>query len=83
MQFLWMGLMVAGIVAADQVTKLLTVQNIPLYGHQAAIPGLFGLTYTQNTGAAWSSFQGMIWLFALIFALFAAFLVWEFATGKF
>ena len=77
MQLLWMGLMVAGIVAADQVTKFLTVQNIQLYERIGAIPGLFRLTYTRNTGAAWSSFEGMIWLFALVFAVFAVFLVWE------
>ena len=62
MQYLFMALLTILIVAADQFTKYLTVANIPLYGFAEAIPGLFHLTYDQNTGAAWSSFEGMIWL---------------------
>jgi len=81
MQFLLMGLMALGIVAADQLVKLWVVANIPLYGTVDAIDGLFHLTYVQNTGAAFSSFQGMQWLFALVFLLFTAAVIWEF-SGK-
>ena len=79
MQYLYMGLLAAFIVAADQFTKYLTVANIPLHGSVPALPGIFCFTYTQNTGAAWSSFQGAIWLFALIFA---AFIIWEFPKKR-
>ena len=82
MLYLFMGLLAAFIVAADQFTKYLTVANIPLHGHVSALPGIFCFTYTQNTGAAWSSFQGAIWLFALIFAAFAAFIIWEFPKKR-
>ena len=82
MQYLYMALMVAGIVAADQFTKYLTVANIPLYGHVDVFPGAFGLTYVRNTGAAWSSFEGMIWLFTLIFIIFTVAIVWEFSKNK-
>ena len=82
MQYIWMALMVLGIVGLDQVTKYLTVANIPLYGQAEAINGLFHFTYVQNTGAAWSAFEGMIWLFALVFAVFAVFIVWEFSKNK-
>ena len=82
MQYIWMGLMVLGLVGADQWTKFLTVENIPLHGFREGIDGLFHLTYTQNTGAAWSSFEGMIWLFALIFLIFTVLIVWEFKTKK-
>ena len=82
MQYILMALMTAGIVAADQITKYLTVANIPLHGAVEAVPGLFHLTYVQNTGAAFSSFAGMHWLFALIFLLFAAAIVWEFSTNR-
>lgn len=82
MQYLFMALLTILIVAADQFTKYLTVANIPLRGFAEAIPGLFHLTYAQNTGAAWSSFEGMIWLFALIFAGFAAFIIWEFPKKR-
>ena len=77
-----MVLIVALVTVADQWTKYLVVQNIPLYGEVPAIPGLFRLTYVQNTGAAFSSFQGMQWLFVLVFLVFTAALVWEFCTGK-
>ena len=82
MSYLLMGLFAALIVAADQFTKYLTVANIPLWGHVDVWPGVVGLTYVQNTGAAWSSFEGMIWLFALIFAVFTVALVWEFSTKR-
>ena len=82
MQYLWMALFAGGIVAADQLTKLWVVENIALHTRVEAIDGLFHLTYTQNTGAAFSSFEGMIWLFAIIFALFAVGVVWELVTNK-
>ena len=82
MQYLFMVLFAGIIVGLDQWTKFLTVENIPLFGHMDAIPGLFSLTYTQNTGAAWSMMEGMIWLFALIFALFTAGIIWEFISKK-
>jgi len=82
MQFVFMALMAAGIVAADQLVKLWVVANIPLYTQLPAIKGLFHLTYVQNFGAAFSSFQGQQWLFAIVFALFTAAIIWEFTTGK-
>ena len=82
MQYILMALFAAGIVAADQLTKYLVVQNIPLYGYADGIKGLFHLTYVQNTGAAFSSFEGMRWLFILIFAIFTLFLIWEFTKNR-
>ena len=78
MQALFMALFAAGIVAADQVTKALVLTHIPLYGEVAVLPGVVGLTYVQNFGAAFSSFQGMQWLFALIFIVFTVAIVWEY-----
>ena len=82
MQYVWMALFAAGIVAADQLTKLWVTAQIPLAAQVEAIPGLFHLTHVHNTGAAWSSFQGMIWLFALIFLLFTAAVIWEFSKKR-
>lgn len=76
--FLFYCLFVLGIVAADQVTKLLVLKNIPLFGKVSAIDGLFHLTYVQNTGAAFSSFQGMRWLFVVIFVVLTLAVLWEF-----
>ena len=78
MQFVLMTLFAAGIVAADQITKYLTVANIPLYGHHAFLPGFLDFTYVQNDGAAFSSFEGMQWLFALIFLAFTAAIFYEY-----
>ena len=78
MQLIFYILFAAGIVAADQLTKYLTVANIALGQDIEFIPGFLGLTYVQNTGAAFSSFQGMQWLFALIFIAFTVGIVWEY-----
>ena len=78
MQALFMALFAAGIVAADQFTKYLVLVNIPLQGHVDVWPGVVGLTYVRNYGAAFSSFQGMQWLFAIIFILFTAAIIWEY-----
>ena len=82
MQYLFMALMTAVIVAADQWSKLAVVEKIPLYSRVDAIPGLFHLTYVQNTGAAFSSFQGMRWLFVAVFVLLTVAVVWEFSKKK-
>ena len=78
MQFILYLLFTAAVVVADQVTKYLTVANIPLYADVPFLPGIVQLTYVQNTGAAFSSFEGQQWLFALIFALFTGMIIWEF-----
>ena len=78
MQIFFFCLFIAGITVADQWTKWLVVENIPLYGHVDAIDGLFHFTYTQNTGAAFSSFDGMRWLFVLIFAVLTVAVIWEY-----
>ncbi len=82
MGYILMALMAAGIVAADQLTKLWVVANFALREQMQAIPGLFHLTYVQNTGAAFSSFQGQLWLFVAVFILLTAAIVWELATRK-
>ena len=78
MQFLYMALFAASIVAVDQITKFLTVAHIGLYQHVEMLPGGLGLTYVQNTGAAFSSFEGMQWLFAVIFLIFTGLILWEY-----
>jgi len=78
MQLVAFSLFIAGIVAADQFTKYLTVANIALYEDVPFIPGLLQLTYVQNTGAAFSSFEGQQWLFALIFVIFTGLILWEY-----
>ena len=78
MQFLYYALFAAGIVAADQFTKYLTVANIALSQDVPFLPGLLHLTYVQNTGAAFSSFEGQQWLFALIFLVLTGLILFEY-----
>ena len=78
MLFLWMSLFALGITVLDQVTKYLTVANIPLHGDVSFIPGILGLTYAQNTGAAFSFLEGMQGLFLLLFALLTVLIVYEY-----
>ena len=78
MFFALLAVFAAAIVAADQFTKYLTVANIALYEEVPFLPGILKLTYVRNTGAAFSSFEGMQWLFALVFAVFTALVLWEY-----
>ena len=82
MQFLYYALFAAGIVAVDQLSKYFTVAYIPLIKAISFIPGVLNLTYVQNSGAAFSSFEGQQWLFALIFLFFTGLIVWEYFKKK-
>jgi signal peptidase II len=77
-RFLFYGLFVAVSVVLDQIVKLLVVDRISLGTQVKAIPGVFHLSYVQNTGAAFSSFQGMRWVFVGIFVLLTAALLFEY-----
>ena len=78
MQFLWMSLFVALITLVDQWSKWLTVANIPLYQDIPFLDGIFHFTYVQNFGAAFSSLQGMRWLFVALFAALTVAVLWEY-----
>ncbi len=78
MQFLFMSLFALAIAIADQISKFLVVQNIPLYTQVEAIPGLFHLTYVRNYGAAFSAMQGMRWLFVVLFVVLTAAILFEY-----
>ena len=82
MTYIFMAIFGILILVADQVTKYLTVANIALYDSVSFIPGVVELTYVQNKGAAFSMLQGQQWLFAVIFAVFAGFIIWEFSKKK-
>ena len=77
MTYLLMTLFAAVAVALDQITKAMTVASIPLHTRIPFFDGVFHFTYVQNTGAAFSSFLGQQWLFALIFAIFTVLMVYE------
>ena len=78
MQFILFSIFAVVIVIADQLTKYITVANIPLFGHVDFLPGFLGFTYVQNTGAAFSAFEGMQWLFVVIFLVLTAAILYEY-----
>lgn len=78
MAFLYYALFAALIAAADQISKYLVVRNIALFEDLPLLPGVLGLTHVRNEGAAFSSFRGMQWLFALIFLAFTLAVVYEY-----
>lgn len=63
-------------MAIDQLTKYLTVQNIPLYEHVEFMPGFISWTYIQNTGAAWSILEGQMWFFYIVTIIVSAVLLY-------
>ena len=69
-----LALFAALIVVLDQVTKYLTVANIPLGTAIPAVPGLFQLTYLRNTGMAFSMLEGGRWFFLIMTAAAFVFL---------
>ena len=69
-------LFAAAIVALDQWTKRLILAadaagKLP----GKSILGIFHLMHTENTGGAWSLFEGQLWLFVLVMVLFIAALI--------
>ena len=81
-QYILMAVFCVGAVALDQLTKYWVVQNIQPFEQIPVIPGIFHLTYTENTGAAFSSLEGQRWLFVLVLLAFAAFIIWEFPKKR-
>lgn len=52
----YMGM--AMLIGIDLIIKKVVVDNISLYENVGFIEGLFSWTYVQNTGMAWSMFDG-------------------------
>ena len=81
-QYILMAVFCLGAIGIDQLTKFWVVQQIPLHTTVPVWNSVFHLTYTQNTGAAFSSFEGQHWLFALVMLVFIGFIIWEFPKKK-
>ncbi len=76
-----LGLFTAAIVGLDQWTKYLSVlYRDTLALEEINILGLFRLSYTENSGAAWSMLEGQTWFFLLVLIVFVAILgvmIWK------
>lgn len=59
-------LLVLVLVIIDQITKYLTVTNIPLGETVPFIEGFMSFTFVKNTGAAFSILEGKMWLFYIV-----------------
>jgi len=71
-RYLMMLLGVAGIVAADQAAKYLTLAHIPLHGVVPVWDGVVHLTHLRNSGMAFSLFEGGRWVFLALTLAFLA-----------
>lgn len=59
-------LVLIAILAIDQISKFAITSNMDLMQSIKIIPGFFNITYLQNTGAAWSMFEGRMIFFYII-----------------
>ena len=63
---MWMyWIMIAAVIAVDQITKWLTVSFLKVGESVALIPNVFHFTYVQNEGAAMGMLQNHRWVFML------------------
>lgn len=58
MKYAVVGTIAALVIFADQLTKSLIRQHIPLYESVVVIPGFFQITHFTNTGGAFGIFSG-------------------------
>jgi len=73
------------VVLLDRWTKHIVAKRISLYSHIQVIPGLFSLTHTENTGAAFSLFAdsnahwktAMLIVFSMIALIVVSVLLWK------
>lgn len=69
--FLIVFAIVAGIIAIDQITKLLVSTYMGYLSQIEIIPNFFYLEYIHNKGAAWGMFEGN-WFVILVMPLIAS-----------
>ena len=63
-------IIMALVVAADQISKLLVLEYLAPIGQVKLIDGVFHLTYVENRGAAFGSLTDARWVF-MIFSVIA------------
>ena len=57
----WRLIVVVGlVVAADQITKMMILDSVPLYSRIVVIPGFFNITHIQNPGGAFGFLPGSV-----------------------
>lgn len=74
-------LVVAGIIALDQLVKYWSFAVVRAAGEISLIDGVFYFVYTENRGAAFSILQGQRWFFLVATVLAVAFMIWMLRKG--
>lgn len=69
-------------VALDQSVKYLSVLYLKPIASYPLINGVFHLTYCENTGAAFSMFEGARWGFVVITAVFIVLILYLIYTDR-
>lgn len=69
-------LLAAIIVAADRLIKVWAVRVLYPVGFMDFLPGILGLRYAENTGAAFSLFSDMRWVLITVSALSSVLIVY-------
>jgi signal peptidase II len=82
-----LGLVVLGVLAADQLSKYAVEKHTPIGAHRVVIPGLVNLVHTSNTGVAFGLFadSNSHWMAPalIVFSVVViVLLVWLLATGR-
>jgi len=71
------------VVAADQVTKYITIHYLKPLGSVTVLEGIFNFTYVENRGAAFGILQNQRWfLIVLPLLIIAAIIVYLIAHRK-
>ena len=63
-------IIMALVVAADQISKLLVLEYLAPIGQVKLIDGVFHLTYVENRGAAFGMLANSRWVF-MVFSVIA------------
>ena len=71
-----------GILALDQITKIMVETTMNLKDSIEIIKGFFSITYVQNTGAAWSIMEGQMWFFYIITVVALVVMIYIFKDTK-
>lgn len=74
-------LLVAGIIALDQLVKYWAFAVVRAAGEFSLIDGVFYFVYTENRGAAFSILQGQRWFFLVATIVAVAFMIWMLRKG--
>ena len=79
----WHFLLVTiGLLLIDRLTKILVSSNMDLYQEIPLIKNFFSLLYIRNDGAAFSLFEGHMWLFYLATLIAIIVISYLFKTSK-